>query len=107
MPVEVLPVAYVPVKLKIEQHFGGKAELRMAKAKAGPVVTDNGCFILDWHFDPDKMERYPGGWGAADDWLKTSIPGLLDTGLFVGMARKAYFGLEDGTVEEVASEKSH
>ena len=74
----------------------------MAKAKAGPVVTDNGCFLLDWHFDPDKMEHYPGGWRAVDDWLKTNIPGLLETGLFVGLAKKAYFGLEDGTVEEVS-----
>jgi len=102
VPIEVLPLAYVPIKLKIEAHLGGKAELRMAKAKAGPVVTDNGCFLLDWHFDPDRMEHYPGGWRAVDDWLKTNIPGLLETGLFVGMAKKAYFGLEDGTVEEVS-----
>ena len=86
----------------MQAHLGGKAELRMAKAKAGPVVTDNGCFLLDWHFDPDRMEHYPGGWRAVDDWLKTNIPGLLETGLFVGMAKKAYFGLEDGTVEEVS-----
>jgi len=102
VPIEVLPLAYVPVKLKIETNLGGKAELRMAKSKAGPVVTDNGCFLLDWHFDPDKMESYSGGWKAANDWLLTNIPGILDTGLFVGMAKKAYFGLEDGTVEEVS-----
>ena len=122
VPIEVLPLAYVPVKLKIEvapphisshmlqirppfplqTNLGGKAELRMAKSKAGPVVTDNGCFLLDWHFDPDKMESYSGGWKAANDWLLTNIPGILETGLFVGMAKKAYFGLEDGTVEEVS-----
>ena len=25
--------------------------MRQAKAKAGPLVTDNGNFIIDWHFD--------------------------------------------------------
>ena len=25
--------------------------MRMAKAKAGPVVTDNGNLLLDWYFD--------------------------------------------------------
>lgn len=50
VPVEVLPMAYRPVKNSIEEKFGGRAELRMAKAKAGPLVTDNGNFILDWYF---------------------------------------------------------
>jgi len=29
-----------------------------------------------------------------------NIPGVLETGLFVGMAEKAYFGQEDGAVRE-------
>jgi ribose 5-phosphate isomerase A len=101
VPIEVLPMAYAPVKARIEGRFGGKADLRMAKAKCGPVVTDNGCFLLDWHFDPDRMEKEAGGWKAVDDWLKINVPGLVDTGLFVGMAKKGYFGHEDGSVEEV------
>jgi ribose 5-phosphate isomerase len=28
------------------------------------------------------------------------IPGVVENGLFVGMARKAYFGMSDGTVME-------
>ena len=39
------------VQLEIEKRFGGKAIVRQAKAKAGPLVTDNGNFIIDWHFD--------------------------------------------------------
>ena len=39
------------VQLEIEERFGGKAVLREAKAKAGPLVTDNGNFILDWIFE--------------------------------------------------------
>lgn len=30
------------------------------------------------------------------------IPGVVENGLFVGMARKAYFGMSDGTVMELA-----
>ena len=34
IPIEVLPVAYRPVKIKIEEQLGGKAVLRMAENKA-------------------------------------------------------------------------
>ncbi|XP_065882396.1 ribose-5-phosphate isomerase-like isoform X2 [Dysidea avara] len=54
VPIEVLPFAYKPVKLTIEEKRGGKADLRMAKSKAGPVVTDNGNLILDWRF-PEQV----------------------------------------------------
>lgn len=95
VPIEVVPLAYVPVKQKIEDEFGGELRLRMAIAKAGPCVTDNGNFILDWHFNADSNV----------DWKSTnskiiSIPGVVETGLFVGMAQKAYFGLSDGSVRE-------
>ena len=32
----------------------------------------------------------------------TMIPGVVENGLFVGMAQKAYFGMSDGTVREQA-----
>ncbi|XP_026305181.1 ribose-5-phosphate isomerase-like [Piliocolobus tephrosceles] len=51
IPIEVIPMAYVPVSRAVSQKFGGVVELRMAVNKAGPVVTDNGNFILDWKFD--------------------------------------------------------
>lgn len=92
IPIEVIPMAYIPIQLKLEK-IGGPAVLRMAKAKAGPVITDNGNFILDWHFekihDWDKIHKY----------IKL-IPGVVETGLFVNMANKAYFGQDDGTVVE-------
>ncbi|KAL4694117.1 hypothetical protein H8959_013382 [Pygathrix nigripes] len=51
IPIEIIPMAYVPVSRAVSQKFGGVVELRMAVNKAGPVVTDNGNFILDWKFD--------------------------------------------------------
>lgn len=46
VPVEVVPMAYVPL-MKALTEMGGAPVLRMAKQKAGPVVTDNGNFVLD------------------------------------------------------------
>ncbi|XP_035233873.1 ribose-5-phosphate isomerase-like [Stegodyphus dumicola] len=92
IPVEVIPMAYVPIKIRLES-MGGIAELRMAKAKAGPVVTDNGNFILDWKFS--SLEK--ADWKLIDQKI-TCFPGVVDTGLFVGMASKVYFGHPDGTV---------
>nr|XP_029713418.1 ribose-5-phosphate isomerase [Aedes albopictus] len=95
IPIEVVPMAYVPIRNRVAAKYGGKLNLRMAVAKAGPVVTDNGNFILDWHF-PE---------GGDFDWDTVNrdimmIPGVVETGLFVKMASKAYFGLADGSVTE-------
>lgn len=94
IPIEVVPMAYIPIKSKIESKFGGVAVLRMAVAKAGPCVTDNGNFILDWKFtNPDV------NWEDVNKDL-LMIPGVVETGLFVKMASKAYFGMSDGSVTE-------
>lgn len=95
VPIEVVPLAYVPIKQRIQQKIGGELKLRMAIAKAGPCVTDNGNFILDWHFPIDTKTN----WNDVNTKI-ISIPGVVETGLFVGMANRAYFGLADGTVRE-------
>jgi len=90
VPVEVIPLGYVPVMKKLEA-MGGKAKLRMAVAKAGPVVSDNGNFIIDVDFgeirDPKTL-----------DHLIKMLPGVVDTGFFIEMAERAYIGEEDGKV---------
>ncbi|CAL1268534.1 unnamed protein product [Larinioides sclopetarius] len=91
IPIEVIPMAYIPIKNRLEA-MGGVAELRMAKSKAGPVVTDNGNFILDWKFTLTNAD-----WKTIDQKI-TCFPGVVDTGLFVDMASKVYFGQPDGTV---------
>lgn len=95
IPIEIVPMAYLPIKQKIERDFGGKLNLRMAVAKAGPCVTDNGNFILDWHFDSDKATD----WETVNNAI-IAIPGVVETGLFVNMAQHAYFGRKDSTVSE-------
>ncbi|XP_074516958.1 ribose-5-phosphate isomerase [Sebastes fasciatus] len=92
VPIEVIPMAYVPISRTIAKRFGGEANLRMAVSKAGPVVTDNSNFILDWKFE------HAQNWKEVNTAIKM-IPGVVETGLFVGMAERAYFGMEDGSVQ--------
>jgi ribose 5-phosphate isomerase A len=90
VPIEVIPMAYVPIMNKI-QELGGNPNLRMAQAKAGPLVTDNGNFIIDADFGIIKNPK------KLNEKLKF-IPGIVDTGLFIEMTSKAYIGQEDGSV---------
>ena len=83
IPLEVLPFAVPVVMLKIK-GIGGNPRLR-EKNTGGPYITDNGNFILDVDFGPiDNPEEL-------DKKLK-SIPGIVETGLFIGMANIAYIG---------------
>jgi ribose 5-phosphate isomerase A len=91
VPIEIIPLAYVPIMKKLEK-LGGIPVLRMAQAKAGPVVSDNGNFIIDVDFG--KIEN-PSDLNIS----LLMIPGVVDTGLFVRMTSKAYIGKKDGTVE--------
>lgn len=78
LPVEVLPMAMTPVMKKLAA-LGGKPKLRMGVKKAGPVVTDQGNLVIDVKFDsiddPATLEK-----------TINNIPGVLENGLFVGVA---------------------
>ena len=93
VPIEVVPMAWKPVELQLKA-MGGTPKLRMASQKAGPVVTDNGGFIIDCDFG--KIDN-----PLALDVKIRAIVGVVETGLFVGMASKCYFGQEDGSVIEI------
>jgi len=93
VPIEVLPLAYKPIIDEVEKKYGGKMVLRMAKAKAGPLVTDNGNFIIDWQFESVPTD----GWSKIGMELN-NIPGVVEHGLFIGSAKVAYFGNEDGSI---------
>jgi ribose 5-phosphate isomerase A len=89
LPLEVLPVAISPVTKAVEK-LGGIPELRMAVKKDGPVITDQGNMIIDVKFDgidnPAEMEK-----------ILNNIPGVLDNGLFVGVADIVLVGeVKDG-----------
>jgi len=96
IPIEVIPMAYNKVIRAIHKKFGGKAALRMAKCKAGPVVTDNGNFIVDWVFT-----EAPKDWMEVNTYIAV-MPGVVETGLFLSMADFVIFGQEDGSVKEIS-----
>jgi len=93
IPLEVAPMAYQPVMIKLKDMGAKEVNLRMAQSKAGPCVTDNGNFVIDAHFGALP----PADIALLEDKLN-AVPGILCTGLFVKMAVKAFFGNEDGSV---------
>ena len=84
LPVEVLPMAVTPVTRALEA-LGGKPELRMGVNKDGPVITDQGNMVLDVTMtgidDPAELEK-----------TINNIPGVLENGLFVGVADEVLIG---------------
>lgn len=80
VPVEVLPFAVEAVSRRLAA-LGADPVLREAVKKDGPVVTDNGNFILDCSFgtiaDPGRLET-----------AIASIPGTLECGLFSAYTEK-------------------
>ncbi|KAJ3021030.1 hypothetical protein HKX48_009349 [Thoreauomyces humboldtii] len=91
VPLEIVPMVYVPILSKLKS-LGAKPTLRMAVKKAGPVVTDNGNFVIDADFGDIKDPV------ALNERL-IRIPGIVETGLFCNMASWAYFGMENGEVK--------
>ena len=83
IPIEVLPSAYRMVLATIEKKYGGKCVLResnVSRTKAGPVVTDNGNFILDWMFETkDDNDNDNYDWKTINTSIKM-IPGVIETG---------------------------
>ena len=74
---------------KALNDMGGEVAIRMGEKKDGPVITDNGNFILDVSFgrieNPIEMEEE----------LNT-IPGVVENGLFTQMVDKVIIGSKDG-----------
>ena len=88
LPVEVIPFAQPIVKTRIEA-LGAQVALRQY-AYGNPYVTDEGHHILDCTFgridDPPALARQ-----------LHEIPGVVEHGLFIGMAKLALIG-RDGRV---------
>ena len=75
LPVEVIPFAAMACRRWLEAH-GYPGELRTAGG--APVITDNGNRILDCRVGPIADPR------GLDATIR-ALPGVVGTGLFVGM----------------------
>lgn len=74
VPVEVLPFALRLVERRLTE-LGGKPVLRLGKMKDGPVITDNGNFVVDADFG---VIENPADLAARID----PIPGVVEHGIF-------------------------
>jgi ribose 5-phosphate isomerase A len=88
VPVAVLPDARRPVAAAVREQ-GGEPALRRAERKDGPVVTDEGHLVLDCDFGTVDEP-------AARARALAAVPGVVEHGLFVGMADETHVGREDG-----------
>ncbi|KAJ2895828.1 ribose 5-phosphate isomerase a [Zalerion maritima] len=126
IPIEVHPLTAADVLRELRHLGSSEPEIRQGTPnKAGPVVTDNGMWLIDAPFAPlliprDLSEESQGK-GTDGSWEVTalaeklkSLLGVVEVGLFYGMngiqaqnagldrqGQKpvaAYFGMEDGRV---------
>jgi len=90
VPLEVIPCARKLVEKNIGK-LGGKTEVRMGVNKDGPVISDNGNFIMDADFgnigDPLSLDKE-----------LSHCTGIVGHGIFTN-ANVIYVGKKDGTVE--------
>ena len=94
VPLEVLPYAKELVSKHVRK-IGGNPELRLASRKDGPVITDNGNFIIDASFG---VIENPVVLSA----LLSQAAGLVEHGIFTN-TDEVYIGKKDGSVEIMRS----
>ena len=88
MPLEVVPFGW-NTQLSWLDHLGAEPLLRLA-ANGSPFVTDSGHFIIDCHFregiaEPNRIQREV-----------KQRPGVVDSGLFLGLVDAVVVGGVDG-----------
>jgi ribose 5-phosphate isomerase A len=88
VPVEVVPFGRCVVENELRK-IGGTPTLRCFPETDQPFVTDSGQWILDCAFDgvPDP---------AGLELKINAIPGVVENGLFVGMAETVLVGRPNG-----------
>lgn len=88
-----VPIEIIPESLRLVKNavigLGGSPELRMGVKKDGPVITDNGNFVLDAKFD--RIEN------AYELEIElNTIPGVVENGIFSGITDKVIVGFDTG-----------
>lgn len=93
LPLEVVP-ASLPLVEKNLENMGLRWTLRsLKKGKLGPVISDNGNFIVDVHFENGILDPR-----ATYEDLKL-IPGVAEVGLFLDLADIVIVGRNSGVEE--------
>jgi ribose 5-phosphate isomerase A len=97
LPVEVVPFGVKATGWKLERAFkmvGMEPKMTLRVKEGKPFRTDAGNVIIDCACgeikEPDRLEV-----------ILNNIPGVVNNGLFNGIAGIALIGKADGTVEEI------
>ncbi|HJH30982.1 MAG TPA: ribose-5-phosphate isomerase RpiA [Methanosarcinaceae archaeon] len=94
VPIEVLPYASNLV-IRQMKELGGEPQMRLGVRKDGPVISDNGNFILDVKFgvikDPAKLSLE-----------LSACTGVVEHGIFTNV-HDIYIGKKDGSVTITSS----
>jgi ribose 5-phosphate isomerase A len=91
LPLEIIPEARIPITRALER-LGATVVLRLAIAKAGPVITEHGNLLLDIRFEAAVDTC------AFEDTLNM-IPGVVENGFFTKLRPTVFIGHADGSVE--------
>ena len=92
LPIEVMPTGWTHVRERV-RALGAEVMLRK-RADESPFVTDGGHYIIDAWF---KRIAAPAALASELD----RIVGVVEHGLFVGLAQRALIGQDDGAVVEL------
>jgi len=95
IPLELIPLARGPVMPRL-RALGLRPEVRTHSGGTQPVISDNGNLLIDCV--PSSVLRDAHAARALDAALR-AIPGVVDTGLFLGTAERVLVGYPDGRVE--------
>jgi ribose 5-phosphate isomerase A len=95
IPVEIIPMALGPC-LRRFRKLGARAGLRAAAGRGGPFVSDNGNLIVDLAPPAPLVDAAAA---RAFDAALRAVPGVVDTGLFLGIAERILVGHPDGRVD--------
>jgi ribose 5-phosphate isomerase A len=91
LPIEVVPYGF-EMTIKHIGNLGGRTKLR--QGQGNPFITDNGNYILDTSFQEIKQPK------ELEKNLNL-IPGVVDNGLFVGMADAVITIIDNRIVTQV------
>lgn len=91
IPIEVMPFAWQLVTRSLEA-IGGQGELRQTANKDGLAVTAYGSLVLDTVFDTGLDSK-------TLDAALNGTPGVVEHGIFRGLASAVFIGV-DGQVQE-------
>ncbi len=93
LPIEVVQFGWLATRSRIER-LGGETRRRIG-VDGQPILTDNGNFIIDWLHDDEPFDA-----ATVDEALK-SITGVVEHGLFLHQASRAFVAGENGVARLV------